>query len=859
MSQIGPKSFIRNGLSLHRVLIDIRDSAPQTVHLNLDSYPSISTLFQQNLDEELYETFLHVALDGHIRDSEDLYLFIRSLLRSRKRDDAIAVMASNREVVYSNRKIIYEYIVLSSKLGNYSNMNHGIGFLDETFDLNGVHSKVLQALLHAHSSDEVIQSYIQRMRERFDQNAPYEILRAAFNSASWELALDYVGKMSFIPRNNFLAMRTYFRTGQKEKTLSLIQKMKPQKYNQNQILGIIRVGLQVTDESSMNSWFKHSELTEKEIKIELARSQYKNSISELDFERSFEAFKFLYEIETFTPHQVLLLVRTSNGTPKMPLEKIYKFGQRDPFLLSCVVELSTKYNFKDLALSAFKRLEAMSICSDRHSDIFQHYVRAAVSSADLNLMFSVYECLSNQAFKGKELYDFANYFDNIIHYLGEPKGTVYENETELLEGQLLNAILANYLPSSSYEAVENHALIVNNSLKFGGAERQVVRCLSTDLFSKKVVVWNSTVNTPTNSFIDEVKALNIEILDYSIPKTPSSLVYTEDIDLILSLIPNTSPLNPGMMNKIRNMVGIIREERPESLHLWQDTTNILGAIAGLIAGVPRIIMSARSLPPFALEDSTFPDKGPNYYLNNRYVRVMYKQLLSRENVFICHNSENGLEKYTEWLGGFDDKMLLLRNGFDFSTAKTPAASRTMKKKTRLVGAVFRFVEVKRPLLWLEVASLVNNMMDERIKFQMIGDGPMLESAIGFAKSLGINDLVEFLGYRDDVKDLVPKFDAFLLTSSIEGLPNVLIEAQSMGVPVVTTNAGGANETFLDSVTGLLVQSSDPQIIATAVCEVLKNTAYKHSAETTGREFVFNRFGIDSMHRQLHNILFEELQ
>ena len=57
---------------------------------------------------------------------------------------------------------------------------------------------------------------------------------------------------------------------------------------------------------------------------------------------------------------------------------------------------------------------------------------------------------------------------------------------------------------------------------------------------------------------------------------------------------------------------------------------------------------------------------------------------------------------------------------------------------------------------------------------------MLETAISHAKALGLEDLVEFSGYRDDVNDILPTFDAFLLTSAIEGLPNVLIEAQSKG-------------------------------------------------------------------------------
>ena len=160
MSQISSNSSARKGLSLHGVLIDLRDSTSQTVQFRFDSYPSIPDLFQQNADEELYDTYYQIALDGHIRDSEELYLFIRSLLRSRKRDDAIAVMTSNQDVVFSNRKIIYEYIVLSSKLGSYSNMNRAIDYLSENFGLNGVHSKVLQALIHARSSEEKIQTYI---------------------------------------------------------------------------------------------------------------------------------------------------------------------------------------------------------------------------------------------------------------------------------------------------------------------------------------------------------------------------------------------------------------------------------------------------------------------------------------------------------------------------------------------------------------------------------------------------------------------------------------------------------------------------------------------------------------------------
>ena len=135
---------------------------------------------------------------------------------------------------------------------------------------------------------------------------------------------------------------------------------------------------------------------------------------------------------------------------------------------------------------------------------------------------------------------------------------------------------------------------------------------------------------------------------------------------------------------------------------------------------------------------------------------------------------------------------------------------------------------------------------------------MLEAAMTHARTLGIEKSVQFLGYRDDVKDILPTFDTFLLTSSIEGLPNVLIEAQSMGVPVVSTNAGGANETFLNSLTGILVDSQDVDEIAHAVCKVLQDSNFKENAQQKGTEFVHSRFGIEAMHKQLKHILFEEL-
>ena len=67
-----------------------------------------------------------------------------------------------------------------------------------------------------------------------------------------------------------------------------------------------------------------------------------------------------------------------------------------------------------------------------------------------------------------------------------------------------------------------------------------------------------------------------------------------------------------------------------------------------------------------------------------------------------------------------------------------------------------------------------------------------------------------------------KFDVLLLTSRYEGLPNVLIEAQLLGIPVVSTNCGGASETFVDNLSGLLIKKNDPKLIADSLSSLLIN-------------------------------------
>jgi len=815
----------------------------------------VKELFESRRDTEMFNEYFQYALNGSLTEPDDLVYLLRSFLRIRKTDEALEVMDNNTDTIRSNRNLLYEYIVISSRFGRYEQMYNAITYLDEKYGISGVNSKVLQALIKARSTEDVVEKYIEKMDDRFNDNSAYEILKAAFNTNNWDLARRYIRKVKSSARGDLLILRTYFRMGDLQASRKFFLKLTPSNFNESQVLQIIRIGLQLELQHSLKPWFKESRLTEEEVNLELANSQYNKAVSDSDFASAMDCFKRLYGVQTFTSRQILVLIKSNKESPVHALHSIYQFGRNDPYLLSVIVPFAIRYRQIDLATSAYETLKSIALCSLEDQDIHNWFFEAGRNSSNLHILQSAYSAMASMSFGGKSIFDFANYCDKLVYFTGHLDKDMDSHENSLLEARILSIAVEKHRRVKPLKAKHHHALIVNNSLKFGGAERQVVHCLSAPTFSKSLVVWNTDKNTSTNSFIDEVNKLDVKILDYSKEHMPSSEVFTNEINELLSLIPRIPTLNPDMTNKIRNLAGIILQEKPSVLHLWQDTTSVLGAISGLIAGVPRIVMSARSLPPFADEYSTFPNKGENYYFNNSYVRQLYKKLLQFDNVFLCHNSENGLEKYTEWLGGYEDKMMLLRNGFKFNDFEYKRGS--MKKSKVVIGSVFRFVDVKRPLLWLECAKLISSGLNQEVEFCMIGDGPLLQSAIDHSKEIGIVNQVNFMGYRDDVSTLLPHFDAFMLTSSIEGLPNVLIEAQASGVPVVSTNVGGAKETFIDSTSGIIVDSDEPQDIADAMIGMLSNSKIMTDGRLAGREFVESLFGMNAMHKQLHKILFED--
>jgi glycosyltransferase involved in cell wall biosynthesis len=103
---------------------------------------------------------------------------------------------------------------------------------------------------------------------------------------------------------------------------------------------------------------------------------------------------------------------------------------------------------------------------------------------------------------------------------------------------------------------------------------------------------------------------------------------------------------------------------------------------------------------------------------------------------------------------------------------------------------------------------------------LLGDGPDREALAALARRMGVETRVHLPGFRRDVLSCLAAADVVVNPSLTEGLPNVVLEAMSVGAPVVATAVGGVPELIRDGSTGWLVAAGEPGALAAAIAGVL---------------------------------------
>jgi glycosyltransferase involved in cell wall biosynthesis len=179
----------------------------------------------------------------------------------------------------------------------------------------------------------------------------------------------------------------------------------------------------------------------------------------------------------------------------------------------------------------------------------------------------------------------------------------------------------------------------------------------------------------------------------------------------------------------------------------------------------------------------------------------------------------------------------------------------LKLTPPVVGAVSRLHRQKGIIHLLRAAPDILRRRPEA-RIVIVGGGPLERDMRRFAASAGLDRHVLILGERPDARDLLSLFDVFVLPSLWEGLPLVLIEAASLGKPIVASAIDGVREVLRDGETGLLVPPAKPAELAAAVVRLLEDRDLAARLGAAARLEISPRFTLERMVGETQNLYLE---
>jgi glycosyltransferase involved in cell wall biosynthesis len=289
------------------------------------------------------------------------------------------------------------------------------------------------------------------------------------------------------------------------------------------------------------------------------------------------------------------------------------------------------------------------------------------------------------------------------------------------------------------------------------------------------------------------------------------------------------PLDLGCVRRLRRL---FLDEHVSVLHAHEFTMTVFGTAAARAAGIPAIatLHSAQG----------FPDRLRR--------RVAIRWALRRASAVTTVSRATAAE-LSRRLGVPDAIWQVVPNGVPSPKGDRDAtrAALGVSAGEKLLLAVGNLYPVKgHDILLKALAPLVGRAELPPWTAVVAGRGEELERLERLREDLGLGSRVHLLGYRDDVGALLRAADLFVHPSRSEGLPLAIIEAMTVGLPVVASRVGGLAEVVRDGETGLLVPPEDPTALSDALATLLRDAPFAARLGAEGRRVAEAEYGVDAM-------------
>ena len=257
----------------------------------------------------------------------------------------------------------------------------------------------------------------------------------------------------------------------------------------------------------------------------------------------------------------------------------------------------------------------------------------------------------------------------------------------------------------------------------------------------------------------------------------------------------------------------------------------VGSTAASLAKVPFRVISRRV---------DFPLKK-NYFSRRKY----------KKNVNAIIAISEGVKKVLIE-GEIDPGCIeVIPSGIDFSPYDEATSSDFLRRELSfapddyLVGIVGHLADHKGHEYLIKATKILKKH-SPKIKVIIVGEGPLRMELDRQARESHVEDIVFFLGFREDVPKVLSSLDLFVLSSYLEGLGSSILDAMACRLPVVATSVGGIPEVVIHQETGLLVPPRDPSALARAILKLYNNRTRASDLGQRGYEVVHQKFSAEAM-------------
>jgi len=335
-------------------------------------------------------------------------------------------------------------------------------------------------------------------------------------------------------------------------------------------------------------------------------------------------------------------------------------------------------------------------------------------------------------------------------------------------------------------------LHIEGDSKFGGDSIVVLRLSQ----KAKELGWKVDVLTTDQIFKEVLMANGIGVID---------------LDVIWRNI-----------NPVRDLWGLyklyrfLRRSEYEIVQTHTSKAGFVGRLAAKLAGIPIILHTVHG---FAFHEESRP------------LTLWFYATLERIASHWCDKIVTVSKFHRNWalkLGiGNEEKILAIPNGIPEERVVPKRSKEEIRKELNLtkeivILSIGRLAPQKGLEYLIKSIPILFTKIKKSFKVLLVGEGPLENYLKNLVKTLGIEQYVKFVGFRNDIGNLLSISDIVVLPSLWEGLSIALLEAVAAGKPIITTTIGGNLEVVKNEESALLVPPKSPVSIAEAIIRLIDN-------------------------------------